>query len=187
MLSNQLCACGCGRFTSISEQTRPRRGWVKGQPLRFARGHTGRGPNKRYESITVNGQINRVHCLRAEAALGKALPPRAEVHHADGSKRSDAPLVICQDRAYHMMLHVRMRVKAAGGDPNTDRVCKCGFVGPKAEYFSRDKSWDGFSSRCIRCQKAARRLRTQRDKCLRTHRYSHPILTLGARVRFPQA
>lgn len=65
----------------------------------------------------------RWHVARAERALGKPLPLRAVVHHADGSKSDDAPLVICQDQAYHMLLHARTRVKAAGGNPNTDRIC----------------------------------------------------------------
>jgi hypothetical protein len=51
------------------------------------------------------------------------LPSSAHVHHADGSKRPDAPLVICQDAAYHLLLHVRTRVLKAGGNPNTERLC----------------------------------------------------------------
>ena len=61
--------------------------------------------------------------MRAENAFGGPLPPGVEVHHADGSKAADAPLVICPDRAYHRLLHVRMRVQAAGGNPNTQRIC----------------------------------------------------------------
>lgn len=65
------------------------------------------------------------HRIRAEQALGKPLPPNAEVHHADGSTSESAPLVICQDSAYHSLLHMRMRIVKAGGDPNTQRVCGC--------------------------------------------------------------
>jgi len=71
----------------------------------------------------------RLHVIRAEKALGKPLPKGAEVHHADGSKADDAPLVICENREYHFLLHVRMRVKRAGGNPNTQRLCgMCGKV-----------------------------------------------------------
>lgn len=77
-----------------------------------------------YGATRRNGQWVRSHRLRAEMALGRPLPPKAIIHHADGSKRDDAPLVICQDHAYHMLLHRRMRVKALGGDPNRDVVCK---------------------------------------------------------------
>jgi hypothetical protein len=63
--------------------------------------------------------------LVAEAALGKLLPPGAQVHHVDEDKRNDAPgnLVICQDQKYHHLLHVRARVVARGGDPNRQRWC----------------------------------------------------------------
>ncbi len=64
-----------------------------------------------------------VHRQRAERALGKPLPRKAVVHHADGSRDENAQLVICEDQRYHGLLHVRMRVKAAGGNPNTDRIC----------------------------------------------------------------
>lgn len=33
------CQCGCGRRTSIPTRNTTKYGWVKGQPLRFARGH----------------------------------------------------------------------------------------------------------------------------------------------------
>lgn len=74
---------------------------------------------------TVNGSKKRVHVAIAERALGKPLPPGAEVHHVDGDKWNNANknLVICQDHAYHALLHVRARVLRLGGNPNTQRTC----------------------------------------------------------------
>src|SRR5690348_3691442 len=37
-----LCECGCGRRTNLARQTRREFGWVKGEPLRFVRGHSAR-------------------------------------------------------------------------------------------------------------------------------------------------
>jgi hypothetical protein len=34
-----LCACGCGKETNLASKTSARRGWTKGQPLRFVQGH----------------------------------------------------------------------------------------------------------------------------------------------------
>ncbi len=67
----------------------------------------------------------RLHVQVAEQALGHPLPPSAEVHHFNENKHDNRPsnLVICQDHAYHCLLHVRARVKRAGGDPNLQRMC----------------------------------------------------------------
>lgn len=35
------CACGCGRETTISDVNNTARGWVKGEPRRYIRGHSG--------------------------------------------------------------------------------------------------------------------------------------------------
>lgn len=51
----------------------------------------------------ANGCI-RLHVLGAEKALGKPLPDNAVIHHHDKEQ-----LVICQDQAYHMLIHQRMR------------------------------------------------------------------------------
>lgn len=80
-------------------------------------------PVKGYRMKYIGGKMHLVHRLRAEQALGHPLPHGAVVHHADGTKSDQAPLVICQDEPYHRLLHARRRIQAAGGDPNTDRIC----------------------------------------------------------------
>lgn len=117
-----LCQCGCGMPVSIARRNDPRRGFVKGQPVAFRQGHRLSRPGG-YKMARANGVNRSIHRQRAEKALGKPLPPGAVVHHADGSKSVTAPLVICQDVVYHNFLHARMRVKAHGGDPNTERWC----------------------------------------------------------------
>lgn len=49
------------------------------------------------------------HIVIAESILGKPLPPKAEIHHVNGTRHDNTPsnLVICQDRAYHLLLHRR--------------------------------------------------------------------------------
>lgn len=37
-----LCQCGCGQSTALAPFNAPARGWVKGEPLRFLKGHARR-------------------------------------------------------------------------------------------------------------------------------------------------
>src|SRR4026207_1878463 len=121
-------------------------------------------PLKNYKQIAVNGSIARLHRIRAEKALGKPLPKGAVVHHADGSRSESSPLVICEDVAYHAFLHYRMRVKAAGGDPNTDKICsRCKRVLPKTQFHRSASSPLGIFVKCKDCCRIAETTRARRD------------------------
>ena len=64
------------------------------------------------------------HILVAEKALGKPLPPGAVIHH-HGAKDDQTQIVICEDRAYHMLLHQRMRALKACGHANWRKCGLC--------------------------------------------------------------
>lgn len=116
---------------------------------------------KRYRHVGGD----RVHRARAEAALGHPLPKGAQVHHADGTKSDRSPLVICQDAAYHSLLHRRMRIKAAGGNPNTDAVCgRCGAVKSVSEFTRRASSGSGLCPICRDCSTATNRIGVARRR-----------------------
>ena len=88
-----------------------------------------------YRYCFFEGKLMMLHRARAIKALGKPLPPKAIVHHVDDSNPDDSPLVICQDQAYHLMLHRRLRVLRAGGNPDTDKWCfRCGKAKPISEF-----------------------------------------------------
>lgn len=133
------CACGCGDRC---------RGIYK----------VGHAPIKGYRF----GQGKRSHVLKAELALGKPLPPGAEVHHINGDKDNpNAKLVICQDSAYHALLHLRTKLLRAGGNPNTDAWCsRCKQPKPRSNFYIR-KSSSGrkpagtITTRCKQCSKEA--------------------------------
>lgn len=112
---------------------------------------TRRRKNPYKKATGLNGRQDTIHRLRAERALGRPLPPGVQVHHADGSKDHDAPLVICQDAAYHRLLHMRMRIRAAGGDPDTERICPaCKNLTPLDSMVGRG------NHRCKRCHRERR-------------------------------
>lgn len=101
------------------------------------------------------------HVLIAERALGHPLPARAEVHHFNGNKRNNANrnLVICQDRRYHALLHVRQRIRARGGNPNTEAWCsECKTLKPRDEFYILKAGPRAGSpmTRCCRCNATVR-------------------------------
>ena len=160
-----FCQCGCGQATPIATKTRAAFGHVKGQPLAFVHGHNARKPGAEYRTVMVAGKQLKIHRLRAERALGRPLPTAAVVHHMDGTRLDDAPLAICPDKRYHNLLHTRMRVKAAGGNPNTDAICTtCRQVKPLIEFSKSKGRRYGRDVRCKSCVLEAQRERRDRRR-----------------------
>lgn len=56
------CHCGCGAKTRISPNTNRERGWVKGQPVRYIRGHAPRGVDHRLSEL--NEERRTATCSR---------------------------------------------------------------------------------------------------------------------------
>lgn len=70
----------------------------------------------------------RVHVGVVERAIGKAIPKGAQVHHVDENKQNNSAdnLVLCNDSAYHNLLHARQRALRECGDANARRCQSCG-------------------------------------------------------------
>ena len=165
----RVCACGCGRTTSVASMTSAREGVAKGQARRFIKGHYQRTVPRRqgYKSVLADrGSVDQ-HVVIAEAALGRRLPCGVEVHHVDGDIASPHPrLVICQDRAYHRLLHARARVVRGGGDPNVQNICRVCMTPKAFGQFNRHKRNGamGTLTICKNCQRARDAARYQRNK-----------------------
>ncbi len=126
--NSQPCECGCGGYPVVNSS-------------RFIRGHSswkgGKYTDPRgYVSLyrpahpraMGNGRVYE-HVEMAERVLGRYLPDGAVVHHVNekkGDNRNDN-LVICQDDAYHFLLHARQKASAATGNSESRKcfICKC--------------------------------------------------------------
>jgi hypothetical protein len=82
-------------------------------------------PNRVYTSRYIVKHPTLSHRAIAEKALGKPLPEKAEIHHVDNNGRNNenTNLVICKDKAYHKLLHIRTSALKESGNAN-NRKCK---------------------------------------------------------------
>ncbi len=59
----KLCECGCGQVAPIATETRPSRGYVKGQPMQFIKGHNGWRPRSTPAARFLNQIIKVNECI----------------------------------------------------------------------------------------------------------------------------
>jgi len=134
ILATPLCKCGCGEKVAVSR-------FYPRKINRYIKGHRQRGHVDRCFDMNGRPRIWKPdhpkasthgfmpeHIVLAETALGRFLPEGAEVHHFDENKSNNGRgnLVICQDKKYHWLLHVRRRAQLGCGNPNWRKcwICK---------------------------------------------------------------
>lgn len=142
-----------------------RRSWIKG-----SQHHSWRGGRQ----LSGNGAIQVIahenprsdsrgrmyeHILVAEAALGYSLPSGAEVHHVDRNRTNNAAtnLVICENHAYHLFLHRRMRAYQACGRADWFKCRHCGKWDAPENMYVKERQHDGPLSHHRACHAQAAR------------------------------
>ena len=100
---------------------------------------------------------NHVHINVAEAALGKKLPKGSVVHHVNENKHDNRNenLVICNSRAYHNLIHRRIRAYEATGDADSVKCVYCKEWGTSSSMYVRERSRGGHEARHRSCHAKA--------------------------------
>lgn len=168
-----LCPCGCGG------QVKEGRQWLQGH-------NNWRGPKKQPGHRRVHktkgyvlvylpdhpradkvGEV-REHRLVAETALGRPIDTKHPIHHVNGDKTDNRPcnLVVCEDTAYHELLHRRQRALDACGHADWVRCELCG-------EFDDPQKADMWLSR--KCPSARHRVCHNRDARERLVRHANGL------------
>ena len=131
-MSNKLCECGCGKNAPIAKATVNKRGWKKGEPVRFICGHNNRGKTGSMAMNWKNGKTvvkgytliyqpdhHRSnpkgyvpeHVLVMEASLGRKIMSSEAIHHFDGDGTNNhiGNLMLFANNAMHTRYHAVMR------------------------------------------------------------------------------
>ena len=113
----KLCECGCGEPAPIAKETKKRLGYVKGQPLRFIRGHSGRvtpPPRKKPKLFVRQGQ---------RFGRGVVIDPDVRFRQPSGREVRGARL-LCNDGVEYLA-RIEALVGALAATPHGVLSCGC--------------------------------------------------------------
>jgi hypothetical protein len=131
---------------------------------------------KDHPTATSDGYI-RKHILVAEKAFGGPLPEGAIVHHHDRDRANNdtSNLVIC-DGPYHALIHRRMRIFDAGGDPEVHKICgRCKRLLPRTAFGSDRSTYDKLNYTCTECDLSSQ---AKRRTARRNPAAARPLLSV---------
>jgi len=154
----KLCACGCGDLANLGQEFILKHHYKTGSLNPYWKGgrsRTGLGYMRilRPEHPRADKSIGYVleHIIIAEKALGRDLPLRAVVHHANQIENDNrnCNLVICEDQGYHNLLHQRLRAFLVCGHATWRKCQFCQtYDDPSAMYCSRGKWSKHYHMKC---------------------------------------
>ena len=102
-----------------------------------------------HHRATPSGYVYQ-HLLVAESSVGHALPLKASIHHRNENKHDNRPcnLVVCENEAYHQLLHQRLDAFRACGNPNWLQCHYCSIHDDPSRMYVYKKKNAGFHRAC---------------------------------------
>jgi hypothetical protein len=145
------CHCGCGQKTRIAAWNNKRANYKKGEPLKFIHRHKTRprtGDGR--ESSLLNGKKCLLYQKQITNILGFDLPAGTIIHHVDGNchNNNNNNLVVCQDRSYHALLHIRTKALRECGNANFRYCGYCGKWDDPQNMYSPPKRNTAYHKEC---------------------------------------
>jgi len=148
-MKNKCSIDGCGKLIHCKNlcNCHYRRLMKYGNPLLLKNREQGQGTphNSGYWAFEINKRPILRHVLMAEKAIGKTLFKGVEVHHVDLNRSNDdhINLVICQNRAYHQLLHKRTKALRECGNAHWIKCQICKIYSPPEELriYSNGVKW----------------------------------------------
>lgn len=125
----------------------------------------GSGANRR---VMIRGTKTKLCRTICERAIGHSLDRRHPIHHFDENpaNNTNTNLVICEDQAYHRLLHYRQDIVRAGGNPDIEKYCwYCERILPFSAFYVRPNGKVG--SGCKECHRVK-----ALERCWRTLAFS---------------
>lgn len=90
-----------------------------------------------------------------EQVIGKKLDRKHIVHHIDGNSENNKNdnLIVLENRREHAIVHAKMRIVEAGGNPSTQAFCsRCGKIKSKEMFTTDSHRWNRKSLFCRPCE-----------------------------------
>lgn len=142
------CQCGCGEKTIVSDRTKTSEGRIKGQPVKFLRGHVLRkffgpgaksaswkgGKSIRHGYVTLYDESSKwaypfiyEHIKVMQEFLGRELLPDEVVHHINLTKTDNrVENLIVVTNQEHKHIHQSIKRYEACGNANFRKCRFCG-------------------------------------------------------------
>lgn len=120
-----LCECDCGLPAPIAQRTNAAKNHVKGQPVRFIRGHSSADVRSLISEAKRGHAVDEATRVKISATLtGRSDSAEIRAKKLAAARRGDASPVWVGADASYTAVHTRARLALTGECAHADSTCK---------------------------------------------------------------